>query len=133
MIADRNYIRSSFSQKRVHGSNPGSFELDPCAVLPISSQKKTVPNSLLSNFPSYKQAEGRPVPLKAGGCTGHHGRTLHYTRGNNSTETRRAFIVNFRPAEMVKLEREMGVDHGLTVSDSLNPLGDKFKCRFISL
>lgn len=61
------------------------------------------------------QAESTPQPLPAGGCTGHHGRTLHYTRGNSSGDHRRAFIVNFRPAAMVEFERNNDYDHGLSV------------------
>ncbi|KAF6032238.1 hypothetical protein EB796_009457 [Bugula neritina] len=58
--------------------------------------------------------EGRPEPLPAGGCTGHHGRTLHYTRGNKSNSCRRALIVNFRPTSMIQYERDHQYDHGLS-------------------
>jgi phytanoyl-CoA hydroxylase len=49
--------------------------------------------------------------LMPGSCTFHHGRTLHYSRGNSTATNRRAFIVNFRPAEMIAFERERGYDH----------------------
>jgi phytanoyl-CoA hydroxylase len=58
------------------------------------------------------ESEGQPVPLGAGSCTFHHGGTLHYSRGNATSERRRALIVNFRPRAMVDLERERGFDHG---------------------
>ncbi len=63
------------------------------------------------------QSEGIPVPLPAGACTFHHGRTLHYTRGNSTNAARRAFITNFRPKEMIELERENGFDHGKKVKE----------------
>lgn len=58
------------------------------------------------------EAEGTGVEIKAGTCIFHHGNTLHYSRGNNTDQHRRAYIINFRPAEMVALERAQGFDHG---------------------
>jgi phytanoyl-CoA hydroxylase len=58
------------------------------------------------------EAEGVGIELKAGSCVLHHGATLHYSRGNNTMGHRRAFIINFRPAEMIKFERAKGFDHG---------------------
>lgn len=56
-----------------------------------------------------------PVPLAAGEAAVHAGGTLHYSRGNTTPDRqRRAYILNFRPAAMVALERERGMDHGLT-------------------
>nr|XP_039261737.1 probable alpha-ketoglutarate-dependent hypophosphite dioxygenase [Styela clava] len=52
------------------------------------------------------------VPIPPGSCTLHHGRTIHYTRGNSTSHPRRAMTVVVRPREMVKLERESGFDHG---------------------
>ncbi|CAK8675709.1 unnamed protein product [Clavelina lepadiformis] len=51
-------------------------------------------------------------PIRAGSCTLHHGRTIHYTRGNSTDKQRRAFIVNYRPGLMVTWERNHGYDHG---------------------
>ena len=56
--------------------------------------------------------EATPVPLAPGSCTFHGGRTLHYSRGNTTAGHRRALILNFRPAKMIQLERELGFDHG---------------------
>jgi ectoine hydroxylase-related dioxygenase (phytanoyl-CoA dioxygenase family) len=56
--------------------------------------------------------EGVAIELKPGSCTFHHGRTLHYSRGNSTDGQRRAFIVNFRPDEMIRFERANGFDHG---------------------
>jgi phytanoyl-CoA hydroxylase len=60
------------------------------------------------------ETEGVPVEIKAGSCVLHQGGTLHYSRGNSTDSQRRAFIVNFRPAEMIRLERAEGFDHGRT-------------------
>ncbi|SIT11477.1 Phytanoyl-CoA dioxygenase (PhyH) [Zobellia uliginosa] len=54
---------------------------------------------------------GRPIPLKAGGCTFHDGFTLHYSKGNSTNGPRRALILNYRPHKMIALEREQGMDH----------------------
>ena len=66
--------------------------------------------------PSCSEAEGEARPLEGGSCTLHHGRTLHYTRGNNTGTQRRAYIINFRPKLMVEWERQRQFDHGKTVS-----------------
>jgi len=58
------------------------------------------------------------VQLNAGGATCHHGRTLHYSRGNSTRQLRRGFIVNYRPTAMVTYEREHGFDHGQQVTNS---------------
>jgi ectoine hydroxylase-related dioxygenase (phytanoyl-CoA dioxygenase family) len=55
--------------------------------------------------------EAVAVALQPGSCTFHHGRTIHYSRGNSTGSHRRAFILNFRPAAMVAYERERGFDH----------------------
>ncbi|AYN66044.1 phytanoyl-CoA dioxygenase family protein [Euzebyella marina] len=51
------------------------------------------------------------VELQPGSCVFHHGGTLHYSRGNSTSDNRRALITNFRPGKMVELEREKGIDH----------------------
>lgn len=55
--------------------------------------------------------EAIAVELPAGGCTLHHGRTVHYSRGNATSGHRRAFIINMRPLAMIELERSKGFDH----------------------
>ena len=57
------------------------------------------------------ETEAIAAEMKAGSCTFHHGRTLHYARGNSTERRRRAFITNFRPKTMIDYEREMGYDH----------------------
>lgn len=51
------------------------------------------------------------VELNPGSCVLHHGRTLHYSRGNSTGFNRRAFITNYRPKSMIELERKQGYDH----------------------
>ncbi|MFF7601623.1 phytanoyl-CoA dioxygenase family protein [Streptomyces mirabilis] len=58
-----------------------------------------------------------PVPLLPGSAVAHAGGTLHYSRGNLTHAHRRAYILNFRPAEMIRLEREKGMDHGLSSNE----------------
>jgi ectoine hydroxylase-related dioxygenase (phytanoyl-CoA dioxygenase family) len=58
------------------------------------------------------EAEGVFVELQPGSCVMHHGGTLHYSRGNTTDQMRRALITNFRPADMIALERRHGFDHG---------------------
>jgi ectoine hydroxylase-related dioxygenase (phytanoyl-CoA dioxygenase family) len=62
------------------------------------------------------ESEGVAVPLRAGGCTLHHGHMLHYSRGNATRTRRRAFILNYRPQAMIELERSQGFDHGRQVN-----------------
>jgi phytanoyl-CoA hydroxylase len=56
--------------------------------------------------------EGVFIEIEPGDCVLHHGATLHYSRGNATASNRRAFIINFRPKEMIDLERARGFDHG---------------------
>lgn len=58
------------------------------------------------------ESEGIGIALRPGSCILHHGATLHYSRGNKTDSQRRAYIINFRPADMIALERERGFDHG---------------------
>jgi len=51
------------------------------------------------------------IELKPGSCVFHHGNTLHYSRGNSTKNNRRALITNFRPKDMIVLERSKGYDH----------------------
>lgn len=58
------------------------------------------------------RAGARSYPVGAGGAVLNTGHTLHYTGGNGSPRQRRAYILNFRPAPMIELERQHGFDHG---------------------
>ncbi|MCW5515945.1 phytanoyl-CoA dioxygenase family protein [Muriicola sp. Z0-33] len=51
------------------------------------------------------------IELEPGSCVLHQGGTLHYSRGNTTSQHRKALITNFRPGEMIALERLQGVDH----------------------
>lgn len=57
------------------------------------------------------ESEGQFVELSPGSVVLHHGHTLHYSRGNSTDRSRRAFILNFRPQAMIAMERAQGVDH----------------------
>ncbi|MCY3998566.1 MAG: phytanoyl-CoA dioxygenase family protein [Flavobacteriaceae bacterium] len=68
----------------------------------------------VKNGPWHCQAsenEAQATPLKPGDCVMHQGGTIHYSRGNTTTNSRRAFILNYRPKSMVALERSQGFDH----------------------
>ena len=58
-----------------------------------------------------KEDMGICVELEAGDAVFWHGRTLHYSRGNATSQKRRTYIVNFRPESCVAFERENGFDH----------------------
>jgi len=57
------------------------------------------------------ESEGVACPIPAGDMIVHDGRTLHYTRGNNTAGRRRALITNYRSKEMIKWERSIGYNH----------------------
>ncbi|WP_406515059.1 phytanoyl-CoA dioxygenase family protein [Streptomyces sp. NBC_00873] len=59
------------------------------------------------------------VPLAPGQAAAHAGHTLHYSRGNTTDSHRRAYILNYRSQAMIQLEREQGMDHGLTNNERL--------------
>jgi len=54
---------------------------------------------------------GVPVPLTAGSCTFHSGKTLHYAGPNTTDFIRRGYIINYRPQSMIEYERSIGFDH----------------------
>lgn len=81
--------------------------------------RKETPD-IFQHYPSAKggalqcdpeTATAQCIPLNAGGCTFHDGFTLHFSKGNTTASQRRALIINFRPQEMIDLERAQGVDH----------------------
>eukprot|EP01065_Artemidia_motanka_P046405 TRINITY_DN7025_c0_g1_i1.p1 TRINITY_DN7025_c0_g1~~TRINITY_DN7025_c0_g1_i1.p1 ORF type:complete len:235 (+),score=70.27 TRINITY_DN7025_c0_g1_i1:228-932(+) len=88
----------------VHGSH----------ARPLAVHRPAKPGShvLVAADPSFGEAEATPCPLKAGDVVMHHGRTVHYTRGNTTDTRRRAYITNFRPRKMVQWERSQGQSHG---------------------
>lgn len=58
------------------------------------------------------EARAVAYPVAAGGAVLNTGRTLHCSKRNGSQRPRRAYILNFRPRDMIRLEREQGFDHG---------------------
>ena len=71
--------------------------------------------------------EGVAVELKPGSCTFHAGRTLHYSRGNTTDNDRKAYIINYRPAEMIAAERAQGFDHGRGNASNRQLKNDEFE------
>ena len=57
------------------------------------------------------EKEGVPCPIKMSDMIIHDGRTLHYSRGNTTSQRRRALITNYRSKEMIEWERSIGFDH----------------------
>lgn len=91
------------------------YENNGCMwFLPVLDQQILEHANLPNGGALYCEADitnAMPVPLHIGGCTFHDGFTLHYSRGNTTNSQRRALILNFRPKEMIKLERYQGIDH----------------------
>ena len=91
------------------------YENNGCMwFLPVLDQQILEHANLPNGGALYCEADitnAMPVPLHIGGCTFHDGFTLHYSRGNTTNSQRRALILNFRPKEMIKLERNQGIDH----------------------
>ena len=59
----------------------------------------------------WSEEEALCIPIAKKSAVAHHGRTLHYSRGNSTSGNRRAYILNFRPQAMIDLERSLGFDH----------------------
>jgi len=82
---------------------------------PKSHLKPLLPHTQTGNKGAL-QCEGSEedsiyIELAPGSCVFHQGGTLHYSRGNSTSDQRRALITNFRPKSMIALERKQGVDH----------------------
>ena len=87
--------------------------------LPGSHQKKNLPrqelndeNSLFNLCPELRWSPRISVPLRAGACTFHHGRTAHYAHGNETDQYRIAHAIIFTDSET----RFNGADHVVTRS-----------------
>lgn len=83
--------------------------------VPKSHELEIRPHTQIGNGGALKceatEEEATAIEMNAGSCTFHHGRTIHYARGNNTSNRRRAIILNFRPQEMIEFERAQGFDH----------------------
>ena len=82
---------------------------------PKSHLKKLLPHQQIGNKGALKcngSEQGSVcIELEPGSAVFHHGRTMHYSRGNTTKYNRRAFITNYRPQAMIQLERSQGYDH----------------------
>jgi phytanoyl-CoA hydroxylase len=52
-----------------------------------------------------------PRPVTSGDCTVHNERVMHGSGGNRTAGRRRAYVLAFRSAEAVQVERELGFTH----------------------
>ncbi len=78
-------------------------------LLPLREHNQPINGGALQCKGSEKESVS--IPLNPGSCVIHHGKTLHYSRGNSTDNNRRAFILNYRPKKMVEFERKNGYDH----------------------
>ena len=78
-------------------------------LLPLREHNQPINGGALQCKGSEKESVS--IPLNPGSCVIHQGKTLHYSRGNSTDNNRRAFILNYRPKEMVEFERKNGYDH----------------------
>lgn len=83
--------------------------------VPESHKLELRPHSQIGNGGALvceaTEEEATAIEMNAGSCTFHHGRTIHYARGNKTDTRRRAIIMNFRPKAMIEFERAQGFDH----------------------
>ena len=89
--------------------NGGMADTPGAHLLPLRKHSQPVKSGALQCI--GRENESVSVPLEPGACVIHHGKTLHYSRGNTTKKNRRAFILNYRPKGMVELERKKGYDH----------------------
>jgi len=54
----------------------------------------------------------KPYQIKKGSVLVSNGRVLHYSGPNISDNERKAFIINYRPIEVINYMRQNGFDHG---------------------
>eukprot|EP01062_Namystynia_karyoxenos_P060797 TRINITY_DN52508_c0_g1_i1.p1 TRINITY_DN52508_c0_g1~~TRINITY_DN52508_c0_g1_i1.p1 ORF type:complete len:312 (+),score=76.17 TRINITY_DN52508_c0_g1_i1:77-1012(+) len=89
---------------------------------PLAKHAPAAPGShvLTAVDPRYTEADAEPCPLRPGDAVLHHGRVVHYTRGNTTGTRRRAYITNFRPQSMVEWERRQGYSHGKEGMDTVD-------------
>ncbi|MDY8137027.1 phytanoyl-CoA dioxygenase family protein [Aquimarina sp. 2201CG5-10] len=91
------------------------YENNGCMWFIHRKEKIIKPHSLYSKGGALHcktdTSEAQCIPIQAGGCTFHDGFTLHFSKGNTTSSQRRALILNFRPKEMIELERKQGIDH----------------------
>lgn len=81
--------------------------------LPLRPHSPTSDGKNIQCDCSENEPGATAVPMSPGEGVAHAGGTLHYSRGNTTDWVRRAYILNYRPAEMILLERQQGMDHGL--------------------
>ncbi|MFD0273089.1 phytanoyl-CoA dioxygenase family protein [Kitasatospora sp. NPDC127111] len=80
---------------------------------PLRPHRPTSDGKNIETDCSEDEPGATAVPVSAGQAVAHAGGTLHYSRGNTTDGVRRAYILNYRPVDMIRLERAQGSDHGL--------------------
>jgi phytanoyl-CoA hydroxylase len=60
-----------------------------------------------------------PVPIRRGDVTVHNERVMHGSGGNSTDGHRRAYVLAFRAAEAVVIERELGFTHSHNDADDV--------------
>jgi len=60
-----------------------------------------------------------PVPISRGDVTVHNERVMHGSGGNHTAGFRRAYVIAFRPAETVQIERDLGFTHSHNDADDI--------------
>ena len=108
--------------------------------LPGSHQKKTLPrqelndkNSLFNVCPGLRWLPRVTVPLRAGDCTFHHGRTAHYAHGNETDQYRIAHAIIFTDLETRfsgashVVTRPLDLERGQTLPDDYFPPVTEFQ------
>lgn len=86
----------------------------------LSAQDLNDAGSLFSVAPELAWDERVTLPLKAGDCTFHHGRTAHMANANESDQNRYGFVIIFMDATATYT----GLDHAVT-----DPLRDSGKLK----
>lgn len=78
---------------------PGSHVRDAPHRVDISQMSADPDGYLLANWPQLMWYPQVTVPLRAGDCTFHHGRTAHMAAANTTGEIRLSYVVAFIDAE----------------------------------
>ena len=74
---------------------PGSHSYGRLEPIKLGVEGESIVEKLKAR--GYEVPEPRPMPMKAGGVTFHHGCTFHYAGPNRSTDPRRGFAIIYIP------------------------------------
>ena len=108
-MPDKRALSIWFSIDKATLDNGCMWYMPKSHLLPLREHNQPINGGALQCKGSEKESVS--IPLNPGSCVIHHGKTLHYSRGNSTDNNRRAFILNYRPKKMVEFERKNGYDH----------------------